>query len=369
MTSADAGGDDRGEQAGGVLRRMLRSRSQAEPLRALILPPAPPQTPAKAAATAIGRTAERLYGLAVPSVKVEQGVMTLAELPEMLPELPLVVMLQGPGENLGAITLCPQTVASLIEVQALGRVTARILERRRPTRSDATLCADFINMLLTELAAETQGMDGFQGIAGYRFLTALDDPRPLSLMLEDKPLRSLTFDLRMGGSDTREGQVLLVLPQAKKETAPKPQPIAPPAPTAAPVPAVARPSLGAPMQQASVEVVGVLCRRQVSLAELRALAPGRVLQLPRACLTDARLETADGQVLAAGKFGEAEGCHAIRLRARDASPTAEMPPATPSVTMPEPPADLARPDPFRPGTALAAARDTVENATIHRQAR
>ncbi|WP_378945230.1 FliM/FliN family flagellar motor C-terminal domain-containing protein [Paracoccus sp. R86501] len=367
MTSAEADNGEQGEQAGGVLRRMLRSRSQAEPVRAPILPPAPPPTPAKAAATAIGRTAERLYGLAIPHVKVAQGVMTLAELPEMLPDLPLVVVLQGPGENLGAISLCPQTVASLIEIQALGRVTARPLERRRPTRSDATLCADFINLLLTELAAETDGLDGFQGIAGYRFLTALDDPRPLALMLEDKPLRSLTFDLRMGSSDLRDGQVLLVLPQARKQPAPKPQPT--PAPVAAPKVTVAKPSLGAPMQQASVEVVGVLCRRKVSLAELRTLAPGRVLQLPRACLTDARLETADGQILAAGKFGEAEGCHAIRLRDRDAAPATETAPAARPAPMPDAPEDLARPDPFRPGTALAAPQDGAENATILRQAR
>lgn len=367
MTSAEADEGDRDGQAGGVLRRMLRSRSQAEPPRAPILPPAPPPTPAKAAATAIGRTAERLYGLAIPDVRVTQGVVTLAELPEVLPDLPLVVVLQGPGENLGAISLCPQTVASLIEIQALGRVTARPLERRRPTRSDATLCADFINMLLTELAAETDGLDGFQGIAGYRFLTALDDPRPLALMLEDKPLRSLTFDLRIGSTDLRDGQVLLVLPQARKQPTPKPQPT--PAPVAAPAPVVAKPSLGAPMRQAQIEVVGVLCRRKVSLAELRALAPGRVLQLPRACLTDARLETADGQILAAGKFGEAEGCHAIRLRDRDAAPAPETLAPASATPVPDPPEDLAQPDPFRPGTAVAAPGQGAENATILRQAR
>ena len=367
MTMADAEDGDQGGEAGGVLRRMLRSRSQMEPPRAPVLPPAPPPTPAKAAATAIGRAAERLYGLGIASVKVAQGVMTLAELPEVLPDLPLVVMLQGPGDNLGAISLCPQTVASLIEIQALGRVTARPLERRRPTRSDATLCADFINMLLTELAAETDGLDGFQGIAGYRFLTALDDPRPLALMLEDKPLRSLTFDLRIGDTDLRDGQVLLVLPQARKQPVPKPQ--SAPAPVATPVATVVKPSLGAPMQQASVEVVGVLCRRKVSLAELRALAPGRVLQLPRACLTDARLETADGQILAAGKFGEAEGCHAIRLRDRDAAPVPETAAPASATPMPHPPEDLAQPDPFRPGTDVAAPAEGVENATILRQAR
>jgi flagellar motor switch protein FliM len=362
MTIADAIDGDSVARTGGVLRRMLQARTDTDTTRAPVLPPAVPPTPAKAAATAVGRAADRLYGLAVQPVHVVPGVMTLAELPELLPELPLVAVLQGPGDHLGAIALCPQTVASLIEIQALGRVTARILERRRPTRSDAMLCADFINLLLTELSAETEGLDGFQGIGGYRFLTHLDDPRPLALMLEDKPLRSLSFDLRMGVPDTRDGKILLVLPQARKATAPKPQPALAPVPAK---PVAPRASLGGTVQQAPVDVLGILCRRKVSLAELRALAPGRVLQLPRACLTDARLETADGQVLAAGKFGESEGCHAIRLRDLTAPPVAE--PATP-ITAP-PPADLSKPDPFRPQTGEITTLETAQNATILRSTR
>ncbi|MDN5568596.1 MAG: FliM/FliN family flagellar motor C-terminal domain-containing protein, partial [Paracoccus sp. (in: a-proteobacteria)] len=269
---------------------------------------------------------------------------------------------------LGTIALCPQTVASLIEVQALGRVTARPLERRRPTRSDAMLCADFINLLLTELSAEAGGLDGFQGIGSYRFLTHLDDPRPLALMLEDKPLRSLTFDLRMGGADTRVGQVLLALPQPRKAATPTPQAVLPPA-VAPARPVGLRASLGASVQQAPLDVVGVLCRRKVSLAELRALVPGRVLQLPRACLTEARLETVDGQVLAAGKFGEAEGCHAIRLRDLATPPAAQPAPVASQSPSVHPAEDLSIPDPFRTHAGDVAALDAAQKATILRQAR
>jgi flagellar motor switch protein FliM len=368
MTIADAIGGDTAisadTKAGGVLRRMLQARTDADQRRAPVLPAPVPTTPAKAAATAIGRAADRLYGLVVQPVHVVPGVMTLAELPELLPDLPLVVVLQGAGDHLGMIALCPQAVASLIEVQALGRVTARTLERRRPTRSDAMLCADFINLLLTELSAETAGLDGFQGIGGYRFLTHLDDPRPLVLMLEDKPLRSLSFDLRMGAPDARVGKVLLAVPQSHKAAAAKPQ-VDPTRAPASVKPAAPRASMCGAVQQASLDVVGVLCRRSVSLAELRALAPGRILQLPRACLTDAQLETGDGQILAAGKFGEAEGCHAIRLRDLATAPAAETPPTHSA----PPPADLSKPDPFRPPTGQITALETVENATILRSTR
>jgi flagellar motor switch protein FliM len=354
------------EQSPGVLRRMLQDRSRAKIGQGVAprLPQPPAATPARAAATAIGRAAERLYGLPVLPISVHPGALTLAELPELLPDLPLVAVLQGLGDHLGTIVLCPQTVAALIEWQALGRVTGRALERRRPTRSDALLCADFINALLDDLSAEMKGVEGFDGIAGYRFLTHLDDPRPLALMLEDKPYRSLSFDLRLGDADTREGRVLLALPQAA-DTARMPQVVQAIPPVAAkpeaPKPEKARPTLEAAMLEAPVQVHGVLCRRRVSLAELRALTEGRVLALPRTCLTEATLETGDGQVLAHGKFGEAEGCHAIRLRDITAAPAEEgaapdraaAPLKGVALKAVHAPGDLEQPDPFRAPKAAA----------------
>ena len=53
---------------------------------------------------------------------------------------------------------------------------------------------------------------------------------------------------------------------------------------AAPAPPVAAPvrvSLAAAMQDAPVSVTGVLCRKRVSLAELRGFLDGRLLSLPR----------------------------------------------------------------------------------------
>lgn len=352
MTQADPN-----NQGPGVLRRMLQARAQVRLGQggAPQLPAPPPPTPARAAATAIGRAADRLYQLPVRALSVRPGALTLAELPEMLPELPLVAVLQGPGDLLGAIALCPQAVASLVEWQALGRVTNRGLERRRPTRSDALLCADFINALLTELPVEMTGVEGFEAIGGYRFLTHLDDPRPLSLMLDDRPFRSLSFELAMGGAEAREGRVLLALPQPAAGSQPRAEPAPAPIPAPPPPPVLPRPSLAEPMQDAPIAVTGVLCRKRVTLAELRGFLEGRLLTLPRTSLTNATLETQDGQVLATGKFGEAEGCHAIRLRdpaqaaTDDASPAMGMPVMGMGMALGAAlvPADLSQPDPFR----------------------
>ncbi|TGN58623.1 FliM/FliN family flagellar motor switch protein, partial [Paracoccus liaowanqingii] len=123
----------------------------------------------------------------------------------------------------------------------------------------------------------------------------------------------------------------------------------------APPPPSPRPTLAAAMQDAPVQLSAILCRRRISLAELRGLTQGRLLTLPRNSLAQATLETADGQVLATGKFGEAEGCHALRLRdpaqplAGDEAdfPARHAPGDLDGMPGVAPPQDLARPDPFR----------------------
>ncbi|WP_295049563.1 FliM/FliN family flagellar motor C-terminal domain-containing protein, partial [uncultured Paracoccus sp.] len=295
----------------GLLKTLLRARKGDgdKPGR---IPQPQPLSPARAAANAVGRAAERLYRMPVLPVEIRPGAATLAELPELLPDQSLLIVLQGPGDQIGVMALGFETVTALIEMQALGRITARPSERRRLTRSDAAICVDFVNALMSELGTEMASVDGFGPIQGYRYATHLDDPRPLILMLEDRAYRSLAFDLRFGGAETRDGQILIAVPHKPDTRAAQPQPAARSAAPAAEPAVPAAQTLASAMADAPVEVVGVLCRRTVTLGELRALAPGKLLALPRVTLAEARLETPDGQLLARGKLGEAEGCHALR---------------------------------------------------------
>lgn len=349
--------------ATGVLQQMLaRQKAMAQRGRPPELPKSGPATPARAAATAVGRVAERLHALPLQPLAVEAGALTMAEMLEVLPECPLLAVLQGPGESLGVIALCPEAVAALIESQTLGRVTARAAERRRPTRSEALLCTDFINALLAELRADLAGMPGFETMGAFRLTANVDEPRSLPLLLDHDAFRSIDFQLRLGAAATRDGRILLALPQAAAEQRPVPAPVPAlpqfqaqfmpePEPEPAAEPAEVE-DIATAVQNAPVEVVGVLCRRRITLGELRALTEGRLLMLPRARLTEARVETADGQLLAQGRFGEASGCHAIRL----AEPGAE--PALPALIgdfdagLPEPgplllPETAEEADPFR----------------------
>ncbi len=329
-------------------------------MAAPVLAAAQAPTPARAAATAFGRAAERLYGLAVQPISVRPGALTLAELPELVPEGALLLVLQGPADAVGVIALDAQTVTSLIEVQALGRLTSRPTETRRPTRSDAMICADFVDAVMQELGIEMAGIEAFSGVGSYRYAAFLDDVRTLSLMLEDTGYRSLACQFRLGSRDARDATILLALPQPGKAGAvPLAAPAlaadsAPPMRAAAPVPTV-KPELRPAVQQAPLDVMAILCRCRIGLGELQALTPGKMLPLPRISLSDARIETPDGQLLAIGKFGEADGCHAIRLRDPDAvaAPVAPLMPHTaqsgPGDDLPL--HDLTVPDEFRASPA------------------
>lgn len=315
------------ETGQGVLQRLLqaRNRSKTELGRAPQLPVLPRPTPAEAAGTAMGRIAETLYQLPLKADSVALDGASLAELPELLPDGALLIVLQGAGEAMGVMALCRETVMALIEIQTLSRVTARPVPRRKLTRADALMCADFVNALMAELGRELNFLDGFAGIGGFRYATYLEEVRPLALILEDQPFRSLTFRISLGGEPGRKAEVFLALPKLPvSEERPCPPGMADPSVPVerdmVPMETVSAASamtgsktLAPVMQEVPVDVVGVLCRRRITLRELRALKQGQVLSLPRVSLSDATLELAGGQVLARGKLGEAEGCHALRL--------------------------------------------------------
>ena len=88
----------------GLLRtlRRARNRDADKPGR---IPQPQPLSPARAAANAVGRAAERLYRLPVLPVEIKPGMATLAELPELLPDQSLLVVLQGPGDQIGVMAL------------------------------------------------------------------------------------------------------------------------------------------------------------------------------------------------------------------------------------------------------------------------
>lgn len=322
-----------------ILRAMMVSRPESAPDEFSFTPDfdALPEVEVdidRAAAVALGRTADRLYGLPIFVERVANAPATPAELAELFPERALLAVVQGDGDRLGVVALCPSLIASLIEMQAIGRVSARAVRARKPTRTDASITADFVNRLLCELGnalpVSAEGPD----FAGYRYASFLDDARPLLLMLDDAPLANLTLNFRIGSGGQRDGKILVALPEAASpaladlgKTMPALTMFAPESqfasdestelgPSGFPDPAESAPdpnSLAQAVRQAPIPLQGVLCRRHMTLRAIRALKPGDLIALPTGILNETRLETGSGQILAKGRLGEADGLHAIRL--------------------------------------------------------
>lgn len=285
----------------------------------------------RAAEIALGRAAEKQARLPVFVETVEFGRMTLPELPEFLPERALLIVIEGKRDEIGVVALCPSFLSSLIEMQAIGRVTSRPAQPRKPTRTDATISADFVNMLLSELARECVDQTECPAFGSYRYATYIDEPRALSLLLEDGDMSRLTFRFRVGSGGQRDATVMIALPmmierhRRPRTEAPEMTPNLPAAPllSARENGAIRQAvSLAKAVQDAPVRLNGILCRRKLSLNLVRNLVPGTLIPLPASVLDDARIETLQGQLLARGRLGEAEGFHAIRLRSLGADGTA-----------------------------------------------
>lgn len=377
MDGQDSGADK------GVLHRLLqeRDRSSSKSGRAPQLPLTPTLTPAKAGAVAIARAANDLFNLPIKAEEVALGGVTLAELPEVLPEAALLAVLQGSKDAVGVMAISLEAVIGLIEIQTVNQVTSRPLQRRKATRADALMCAEFINKLLAELGRELGAHEGFEGIGGFRYASNLDDPRPLQLILSDVPHRCITFNILIGSEKLRKATIFMALPQSaisalpllekhsesgNRETSIETLP-------RADQPAINPPTLAPAVQDCLVEIVGVLTRRQITLGELRTLQPGKVLTLPRADLNKTRIELSTGEILATGKLGEAAGCHAIRIAdpqaLQEASPAMTngiaaarsfaAEPAMEFMTGDELPMDLSTPDDFRNPMPIDQAEDEM----------
>lgn len=344
-------------------------RSDGEPAPTSSAAPVP-RSPQRIISGAIGRAAERVHGLPLFFNCIDVRQVGLAELGELLPEAALILVAEGPAEALGAVAICPGLLASVIEMQAVGRVSSRAAPMRRLTRTDGAICADLVNACLFELGDELAMLPGFEGLRGFRSASFLDDPRPLGLMLEDTTFHLLSLRLRAGNAGQRDGRMVIALPVAPASLCPAARPVLP-----EPEPEGPRSgptgddwqgdSLAGVVRSVPIDLMGVLCRRMISLGELRGLSPGDTIVLPADILGAATLETTGGQILFRGKLGELAGRHALRLIGGSKA----MVPAArgwtehrqvPAALGHEPPiADLEDPDAFREGEAITPAQPSA----------
>lgn len=234
---------------------------------------------------------------------------SLAELSELVPDRALVAVLDGPEEGLGAIILSQPILSGFIEAQTIGHIRAQEVASRKPTRTDAAMVIGVIDAALMALEQSLAEEADLVWAGGFRYASFLDDPRPLTLLLEDAPLRLMRAQVALAGG-LRVGEILLALPAEGRGA--RPMMLEAGDQGADHSHAFAQ-SLADRINGAPTRVEAVLARLTMPLAEVMQLAEGMILPLRDAALDRISLEGLDGHRVGEGKLGQNRCMRAIRL--------------------------------------------------------
>lgn len=244
------------------------------------------------------------------SVEVEQVDLQtsgLGDVLESLPEMGLIMVLDGPDGVLGLLVLSNPTLAALIEVQTMGAIQAQPGPARRPTRTDAAIVTGAMDKVLGEMDQLLADEADLVWAGGYRFASFLEDARPLGLLLDDTAYRFIQARVRLGGR--RDGLVLLAL-QAKEGAGLS---LAHHEAEDGKRRAHFSRELAGLVVETQVRMEAVIDRITLSIADVMDLRVGQALALPQAGIDRISVECVDGRRVAAGKLGQNRGLRALRL--------------------------------------------------------
>jgi flagellar motor switch protein FliM len=238
------------------------------------------------------------------------------------------VLVEGPGARFGLVVLDAQAVAALIEIQTTGRVVARPADPRPPTRTDAIMCADFVDRwleLVEQRVAEAE-LEVAPALSGFRYGLALAETRAIVMTLEDIPYRAFRFEVDLGrGAKSGSMQMLLPFdpPGAMRAGA---------AETAAFAEA-----MRAQVLETQAVLTATILKRRMTLADIARFEVGTRLVLPRTALNRIAVEAMDGTVVAEGRLGQVNGHRAVRLTVPETGGAlADMGAATMAAPLPGP---------------------------------
>ncbi|OWY04032.1 FliM/FliN family flagellar motor switch protein [Thioclava sp. IC9] len=283
-----------------------------------------PITPARAVTLALSKVAQDRLDLPLQVTAIEEAMRSLADLPEMLEDLSLLAVIEGPAEALGVLALPPATLATLIEMQTMGRFGKTMPAPRKPTRIDAAIAADFVDAVLAEIEEALISEPAISWAGGFRFASHLDDPRPLGLLLEDVSYRVWTAELSFGATGERSGGFLWAVPREGRGAAMRR--VAPAtledakgtaSPEAAFVPDDPARDWSATFERsilaASAQLEAVLHRVTLPLSAVLTLRQGSEIPIPQEALERIALEAEGRRKLSLARLGQSHGMRALRL--------------------------------------------------------
>lgn len=259
----------------------------------------------KALRVALARVADRCYGLPLVVTTVEQVTISQANLQDAVADGGLLALLDGGNRRLGALCLDTQFVMALIEVQTTGEVKTTPAAARPVTRTDAAICAPFIDRLFESARSQLEESSPKIEMETYRFGDMVEDARTLALALDnpDYEVFRLAVDL---GEGAKTGLMTVIIPNARHTERERDKGGLAQSSTEAT-------GLGDVIRNAPVTLNAVLDRLEMPLKDACKLEVGMCFPISQGALADAQLTSTGGHVAARVMLGQVNGFRAVRL--------------------------------------------------------
>ena len=260
---------------------------------------------AKALRVALARVADRCYGLPLVVTTVEQVTISQTGVQDTVGDAGLLALLDGGDRRLGALYLDPQFVMALIEVQTTGDVKNTQATARPVTRTDAAICAPFIDRLFESACSQLEEASPKIEMESYRFGDMVEDARTLALALDnpDYDVFRLSVDL---GDGAKTGLMTAIIPKAQRIERETRKGVFDRSSSGSS-------GLGDVIRNAPVTLNAVLDRLEMPLKDACKLEVGMCFPISQGALSDAQLTSTGGHVAARVILGQVNGFRAARL--------------------------------------------------------
>ncbi|SMR83283.1 flagellar motor switch protein FliM [Aliiroseovarius halocynthiae] len=252
---------------------------------------------------ALRRTGQDVAGTVLAPQSISEGKAVLDDVLADLPEQGLICMVEGPDSSFGMVILDSTVVTGLVEALTIGKVTSAAAPDRAPTRTDAAICADFVDRMLECFEVEVQeaALDIAPRVSGFRYALPLMDPQTISLTLNNVIYRTLRVELDLAGG-AKQGALSLILPFD------------------APIKPMQGKGSGDSMR--TIADVAMTCHAelranlhqiQMPVADITNLEVGMVFPVPLQALRHVDLLDSKGEVVTICRLGQMDGQRALRI--------------------------------------------------------
>lgn len=301
-----------------------------------------PLTATGALGYALRRAGQDVAGMAIAARTVDEGKAPLNGVLDNLPEQALLCLVEGPNSGFGMVLLDGALMVGLVEALTIGKVTNGAAPDRAPTRTDAAICADFVDYVLEcfEVEAQDAQLAIAPKVTGFRYALPFMDPQLIPLTLENVVYRTYRAELDLAGG-AKQGVMTLILPF---------DPPSKPKRDAAGTESTPGKTIADVAMTCQAELRAILHQVHLPVTDVAKLEVGMMIPVPLQALGQVVLLDPDGGVVTSCRLGQMHGQRAVRIGSAapveigPTPPVATMPAAAPNAPLSKDPATLASAD-------------------------